>query len=133
MRRLDVLRHRCLIQARGHLLHGIEIPADAPQHEISTRAQPHRRISMNYELLAKIIDRVEERSFAVLFFVIVENPPGGQRSIESEVNELPWQLPLMLFEFIDVGSKAQRTTRGVIILVVLAAHNFPIRRCVSFV
>src|SRR5437764_15377041 len=97
------------------------------------RAMTYRRIIMNNDLSANIIDRVEERSFAVLFFVIVENPPGGQRSIESEVNELTWKLPLMLFEFIDVGSKAQRTTRMVIILVVLAAHKFPIRRGVSFV
>src|SRR5438067_1351152 len=128
VRRLDVLRHRCLIQTRGHLLHWIEIAADAPQHEVRTRAQPHRRISMNHELPAKIIDRVEERSFAVLLFIVVESPPGGQRSIESEVNELPWKLALMLFEFLDVGSKAQRTTRRMIILVVLAAHKFPIRR-----
>src|SRR2546423_12853101 len=107
MRRLDKLSHRGLIQASTHLLHGIQVSTDAPDHKVGARTQAHRRITMDHERGAKIIHGFDELVLAIAFFTFRKQPPFRPRAIEGKVDELTWKFSLVLFELVDVGSEPQ--------------------------
>jgi hypothetical protein len=67
---LDVLGHRSLIKTRGHLLHRIQLAPDSPDHEVSAGAQTDRRISMNQQRRAKVVDGGDEVALAGKLFAI---------------------------------------------------------------
>jgi len=67
------------------------------------------------------MNRLDEGFLALPFVAIGDHPPLRPSTIESEVNELPRQLTLVLLQILDIGRKAQRATGGVI-LIVLGTH-----------
>jgi len=78
---------------------------------------------MNQQLLPGIIDGFNEALLAVALGTIVKQSPLGTRAVKSEVDELAWELTLMLFEFLDVGRQPKRTTCRVIRLIAFSAHG----------
>src|SRR5262249_47629090 len=119
----DIFGHVSLIQARGHVLHRIEIRADAPNHEIRRGAQTYGRVTMNEQRFAEIVDRGNEVPLANRLFGFVQQTQVRTSAIEGEVDELARELSFMLFEFLDVGSQPQRSASGIVVLIALAAHT----------
>ncbi len=121
--RLDVLGHRCLVQTAGHLLNRIELRADAPDHEVSIRAQADGGVSINQQLWPEFIDGFNEDLLALTFVIIVKHSPLRPGAVEPEVDELTRKLTLMLFEFLNVRSEPQRSPGDVVGLLAFSSHR----------
>src|SRR5262245_29728369 len=123
MCRLDILSHRRLIQTRGHVLHWIQLGANAPNHKIRAGAESYSRVAVDQECLPKIIDGRDEASLAISLLVFLQQAPVRKRAIESKIDELTREFAFVLLEFLNVRSEPQRSSGRIIILILLDAHN----------
>src|SRR4030081_3170677 len=78
---------------------------------------------MNQQLPPKIIDGLDEALLALNLLTIVKHSPFRPRAIESEVDELPGEFTLALFEFFNVGRQPQRAPCRVVRLIALSGHR----------
>ena len=124
LRRFKVLGHRRTVQQAGHLLNRFQIVADAPNHEVGVGTPTHRRIGIDKQVAAKVIDGIDEALLAMRLLRIVEHAPFRARAIENEVDELTWKFSFVLFQLVNVRRQPQRAARCVGWRLGFGAHRW---------